>query len=153
MAGEGGRGVGYRRMQDVVPTVVLHLVAAGVNSAAALALGVTATGFFTAGVAAGGLGGPVIGLALAASGRPRPGAVLLILSYVGTAGLGLFSLLGLGTLSTVLHSPPDTTWRLIYFFTAALLPLLQIKGIVEVAPALLHGPAEAHEEHPMVSIK
>jgi hypothetical protein len=137
--------MGRPKWPDVVPTVVLHLVAAGVNVAAAMALGLNAAGVLSAGLAAAALG---------VAGKARTGALLLLISYVATAGLGVYSLLGMGSLRAALAGPPGNIWRPVFFFTAAALPLLQIKGILEVAPSLLPEAAEEeHEKHPVISIK
>jgi hypothetical protein len=146
--------MGRPKWPDVVPTVVLHLVAAGVNVAAAMALGLNAAGVLSAGLAAAALGGPVVGLSLGVAGKARTGALLLLISYVATAGLGVYSLLGMGSLRAALAGPPGNIWRPVFFFTAAALPLLQIKGILEVAPSLLPEAAEEeHEKHSVISIK
>ena len=135
----------HHHLNEAVPTVVLHLVAAGMNVAAALSLGAPAPGLFSAAVVAVALGGPFLAIALGASGRERVGAGILAGSYFGAAALGLYSLLGLGVLTSVLQTPQATGWRLAYFLTAALLPLLQIKGILEAGATLLPDEDEETE--------
>lgn len=123
------------RLHGVVPTVVLHLVVAGINSAAAMGYGTPPAPAFSAGLAACVLGCPVVGLALSLAGWVRTGAALIVLTYVSSAALGLYSFLGLGALETALSGPPSP-WKLIFFITAVLLPLLQIKGILEAGRVL-----------------
>ena len=124
------------RLHGVVPTVVLHLVAAGINGAAALGMGAPPAPVFAGGLAACVLGLPVFGLSLSLAGWVRMGAAMLVVTYVSSAALGAYSLLAMGTLSAVLSSP-QAPWKLIFFVTAAMLPLLQIKGILESGRIML----------------
>ncbi|HWI61137.1 MAG TPA: hypothetical protein VNT75_04850 [Symbiobacteriaceae bacterium] len=118
------------RLHGVVPTVVLHLVVAGINGAAALGMGTPPAQAFAAGIAASALGLPVIGLSLSLAGWVRIGAVMVVLTYVSSAAVGLYNLLGMGALEAALVTPA-APWKLVYFATAVLLPVLQIKGIIE----------------------
>lgn len=124
------------RLHGVVPTVVLHLVVAGVNGAAALGLGAPLAPAFSGGVAACALGCPVVGLALSLAGWVRTGAALVVLTYISSAALGLYNLLGLGGLDAALASSVPV-WKVVYFATVVLLPLLQIKGILEAGRIVL----------------
>ncbi|HYF94248.1 MAG TPA: hypothetical protein VD969_18680 [Symbiobacteriaceae bacterium] len=124
------------RLHSVVPTVVLHLVAAGINGAAALGLGAEVAPAFAAGLAACVLGLPVAGLSLSLAGWVRTGAAMLVLTYISSAVLGLYSLIGMGAVLAAMDSP-QSPWRLVFFATAAVLPLLQIKGILEAGRVLI----------------
>ncbi|HYG56633.1 MAG TPA: hypothetical protein VD902_01000, partial [Symbiobacteriaceae bacterium] len=94
---------------------------------------------FMAALTATALGGPAVALIFSMAGRARAGAMLLLLSFVGGAGVGLYGLLGIGMLSVVYDSPPGTAWKWVFFMTAALLPLLQIKGILDAVGVLAPG--------------
>jgi hypothetical protein len=122
----------------VVPTVVLHLAAAGVSAAAVMGMGAAATPLLTGGVAVCALVLPVVGLALSVAGWLRSGAAMLVLTFMSSSALGLYILLGLGALPAALDSPFGA-WKLTYFLTAAALPLLQMKGIVEAGRVLVDG--------------
>jgi hypothetical protein len=129
-----GRGV--VRLHEVVPTVVLHLAAAGVSEAAVMGMGAVATPLLAGGVAVCALVFPVVGLALSLAGWLRSGAAMLVLTFVSSSALGLYSLLGLGALQAALDSPFGA-WKLVYFLSAAALPLLQMKGIIEAGRVLV----------------
>lgn len=120
-----------------VPAMVMHLVAAGVNGSAAMGLGGSFGHGYTAVLAAAVLVGPVTGLALLVARRSRAGARVLLGSYVASAALGLYTLLGKGMLLTALDSPPGGLWKLLFFSTALLLPMLQAKGIFDCIRLLL----------------
>lgn len=124
------------RLHGVVPTVVLHLVVAGVNGAAALGMGTPPAPAFAAGLAACALGVPVVGLSLSLAGWVRTGAALVVLTYISSAAVGLYNFLGMGALATALDTP-EAPWKLVYFATAVLLPFLQIKGIIEAGRIML----------------
>lgn len=128
-----------RRVWELVPTVILHLFAAGVNGAAAYGLGVSFGPIYTGALVAAVLALPVSALALTLAGHGRVGSALLALSFMASAALGLYGLLGLDLLITALSSPPGTGWKLVFFGTAAMLPLLEMRGILgavrELVPA------------------
>lgn len=124
------------RLHAVVPTIVIHLVVAGINATAALSMGTAPAPALATGLAACALGLPVVGLALSLAGWLRVGAAMVVLTYISCAGLALFNFLGLGALETALLSPA-TSWKIAYFATTVMLPLLQIKGILEAGKVLL----------------
>ncbi|MDF2629174.1 MAG: hypothetical protein K0R39_3005 [Symbiobacteriaceae bacterium] len=124
------------QLHAVVPTIVLHLVVAGINATAALSIGANPAPVAATGLAACALGLPVVGLALSLAGWTRIGAALVALTYISCAGLALYNFLGLGALETALLSPA-ASWKIVYFTTAVMLPLLQIKGILETGKVLL----------------
>ncbi|HWI52811.1 MAG TPA: hypothetical protein VNT01_11800 [Symbiobacteriaceae bacterium] len=129
------------RLHGVVPTVVLHLVVAGVNGAAAMGIGTAPAPVFAGGLAACALGVPVVGLSLSLAGWLRTGAAMVVLTYISSAALGLYNFLGMGALEAALHSP-EAPWKLAYFATAVLLPLLQIKGILEAGRIMVESRPE-----------
>lgn len=141
--GKGEKVVERQQLNEAVLTVVVHLAAAGVNVAAGITLGAQSSGGLAAALLTVALGIPVAGLSLGVLGRPRTGALLLILSYVGAAGLGLFGLLRDGVLITVLNAPPETWWRPAFFVSALMLPLVQIRGILEASTVLFPAASES----------
>lgn len=124
-------------LQESVPAVVLHLSAAGLYAAAAVALGAAPSTLFMTSLTATALGGPMLGLILSMAGRERAGALLLIFSFVGAAAFGIYCLLGLGMLQSAFHSPAGTAWKWAFLISATFLPLLQVKGILDAFRTLV----------------
>ncbi len=120
-----------REIRNVVPTVAVHVTAAGVHGAAVSALGVSLGSAYMAGLAAVMLGLPVAGIALITAGRQRLGIALLLLSFLGASALGVYAILGLGVMEAAFSSPPGTWARPAFFGTTMLMALSQIKGILE----------------------
>lgn len=122
--------MGWQGLRQAMPTVVLHMTAAAIHVMATAALG----GFLTSGygsvLAALVMAAPMGAVLAMLAGENRVGAGLLLLSYLGTSGLVLYGHLGLGLIQLVMEMPASP-WKVLFFLSAALLPLLQITGILE----------------------
>ena len=134
----------YTRTWEMVPTVVLHLVAAAIHGTAAAALGSASDSFYAGALVAVTVGVPVAGMAALLAGYARAGAVTVLLSYVSAAALVIYGHLGLGLMGLALGSPPGAGWKLVFFGTAMALPLLQVKGVLDAAKLLWPEPEEEY---------
>lgn len=127
--------MGWQTLREAVPTVVMHMAAVAVHLMAAAGLGLSFTPLLTSLVATIVLVIPALALFAVLGGAARLGSLLFVLSFVATAGIVLYSQLGMGLLHEVLFAA-SSPFKALYFVSAALLPLLQIAGILEAARSL-----------------
>lgn len=128
--------MGWQRLREAVPTVVMHMAAAAVHLMAAAGVGGQFGPPFLSLVGAVLLVLPTLAVLAFLGGSPRLGSLCLAGSFAAAAGLVLYSHLGLGLLHASLLAP-SSPWKVLFLVTAALLPLLQITGILEATRSLV----------------
>lgn len=121
----------WKSVRDLLPLVVLHVAAAAVHAASAVGLsGVRPGAAFEVALAFVALVVPMAAVLALAAGMRRVGAALLVLSYLGVAGLTLVGHLGLNLLVNALDSAPSA-FRTAFFASGLVTPVIQVCGVVE----------------------
>lgn len=131
--------MGRQGARTTLPVVAIHLLAAFLQYVVGYVMGFMSLTYSAALLVAAVLL-PLVGVRLLALERARAGAAFLIAGFTATAGLGLYTLFGLDFAPAVLRHA-GTPWRMLFFGTAMLLPLLQIRGILQ-AGRILVGAAD-----------
>lgn len=130
--------MGWQRLREAIPTLVIHMAVAAVHMTLIVFLNGGLSPVFGAFVAGLLVAAPLLGVAATLADFHRLGSGLFLLSFVGTAGLILTAYLGQGLLLEVLQAD-SSPGKILFFASAMALPLLQIKGISETVQALLSG--------------
>lgn len=130
--------MGWQRLREATPITAVHMAAVAVHLMAVVSIAGDLDGLLAGVLAALLLVVPMIGAAATLAEYPRVGSGLFLLSFVGTAAAILFAHLGQGYLFRVFEAEAGAG-KLFFFASAALLLLVQVKGIIGTLRALRPG--------------
>jgi len=126
--------MGWKTVRDLLPALLLHVAAAAVHAMSTVGLSGRPGTLYEGALALLALVVPMSALLAVLSGMRRVGAALILLSYLGVAGLTLVGHLGLDYLVTAFYADPSP-YRTAFFVSAMVMPVIQIHGIVEALRA------------------